>query len=108
MSWLYDRAETDEEIVIRYKRAPVLQGLSLLLFGCMIGSVVGRQFPLALLFCAVGFALSMSYRNANAEVKRAMRSARVTVSGSKWSFANPLTIRIPKGKVEGIQPGVGR
>lgn len=73
------------------------------LFIAMLVALVARQTPLALVFCALGVALSMSYRKPNAEVKKAMRNGKVQIKGSKWPFANPLTLTIKK---EGIQQAV--
>lgn len=104
MPWLYDRIESETDVVIRYKRAPVLYAASLALFMAMLIALLARQVPLALVFCALGFALSTSYRGPNAEVKKAMREGNVQIKGSKWSFANPLTLTIRK---ESIQPRRG-
>jgi len=105
MTWLYDRAESEGEVIIRYKRAPILYASSLLIFLAMLVAVVAHQLPLALLFCALGFALSMSHRKPNAEVKQAMREGNVQIKGSKWSFTKPLTLTIKK---EGIQQQLGQ
>jgi len=98
MSWLYDRLETEEETIIRYKRAPILYFGNLVIFVGMFALAIDGKYFLAFILCGCGFALSMSWRKPNIEVKSAMREGNVQIKGSKWSFSNPLTITIQKNQ----------
>ena len=54
-------------------------------------SVLGGSF-MALYFLTV----SLPYMPLHRKIRKAMREDSVTFSGSKWSFANPLRIKLKK------------
>jgi hypothetical protein len=54
-------------------------------------SVVGGSL-MALYF----FTVSLPYMPLHRKIRKAMREGSVTFSGSKWSFGNPLTIKLKK------------
>ena len=100
MGFAPDVDENEERKIIRYTRYPLFLWC---LFGGMAINFFGeRLFPWAGLLAApliiVGLAIAAQYWRFNGEIKRAMRDGSVRVSGSKWSFSNPLTIEIPKQK----------
>jgi len=101
MPKLYDRSETHNEITIVYKYHPVFY---ILLLACFViayaGSYVGMSETVAMVIVlCVLFVLifyHVAIRSVNSEVKKAMRAGSVELSGSKFSFSNPLTFRIKK------------
>ncbi len=99
MGFAIDVQEDDNRKVIRYTRYPLFMWC--LLIGLCIG-FVGEQwlhaaswFIAAPLF-AVAMAVAIPCWKYNGEINRAMRQGGVKVTGSKWSFSNPLTIEILK------------
>jgi len=73
----------------------LISGLAVGIFGEQLFS---WAWFLAAPLLAVALAGAVPCWKYNGEVKRAMRDGSVRVSGSKWSFSNPLTIEIPKTK----------
>lgn len=101
MPQLYNRSETQNEITIVYKYHPVFY---ILLLACFViayaGSYAGMSETVAMIIVLCVLSLIIFYhvaiKSVNSEVKKAMRSGNVELSGSKFSFSNPLTVRIKK------------
>ena len=95
---LYDRTETQDEIVIVYKYQPLWYIIYLGFLASIpftrpdqdISVLMGTLF-LILAFIQVG-----GKAKPNKEIKQAMQSGKIQVSGSKFSFRNPLTFTIKK------------
>jgi len=95
MPFLYDRKESHEDIVIVFKYQPVFY--IVLLAAILIPSIDPKwDAYLTLAIILFGVAWIVGKLKANREIKRAMRNGKVEVSGSKFSFSNPLTFRIKK------------
>jgi hypothetical protein len=93
---LYDKRETADHIEFEFHFLPVA---NLLLFlavlvslapRCAITHRVLRRCGILLILWLVGLLPAWI------ELERAMREGTVTVSGSKFSFTNPLKVVIPK------------
>lgn len=96
MSLLYDRYETPDEVEYRFHFLPVLYiamgavtVLSLVSRGERTNEFLGG-FGLFMLAWVAGVWKPM------AEIERAMRHDRVEVTGSKFSFSNPMRIMLHK------------
>lgn len=101
MGILYERTETEDKIIIRYKYLPflyVLIILTVLVIHVLI-SQLGILGSCLLIFpLLVVLFLWLDTMKANSEVKKAIKKDRnkVKVLGAKWSFSNPRTVEIPK------------
>jgi hypothetical protein len=93
MSLFYDRIESSGKTVIVYKYWPLFYyGLG----GTIISSfILGKWCMLVgLLFAMFVVVLLLDLWKPTREVKKAMKNGQVKISGSKFSFKNPLTIEI--------------
>jgi hypothetical protein len=96
MITLYDKHETADQTVFEFHFLPVanlLFGLAVLASlapGCASTNRVVRRCGILLFLWVIGLL------PAAIELERAMRSGSVLVSGSKYSFNNPLKVVIPK------------
>lgn len=98
MPLLYDRKESNEDIVIVLKYHPVFY---IVLFAfILVPSIVKLdqkwQIYLVPVFGIFVVVWIFGQLKANSEIKKAMRTGKVEVSGSKFSFSNPPTFRIKK------------
>lgn len=98
MPFFYHRKESHEDIVIIFKYWPVFYIILLL---AIIGVPLLKLDPkwdllvvtVLFLFLIVWL---LGHRKANKEVRKAMKNGIVEVSGSKFSFKNPMKFRIKK------------
>ena len=102
MSTLYNRKESENEIVItlKYQAACyilLLAGFVLAYAGPYTGMSESTAITIVILGVAVPLIVyTLAIIGINREVRKAMKSGNVQVSGSKFSFSNPLTYRIKK------------
>jgi len=98
MGFIVDIEENEQRKIIRYTRYPLY--LWCLLSGLAIGMIGETWIPWAWALAAplflIAFAIVIPCWKYNGEIKRAMRSGGIKLSGSKWSFSNPLTVEITK------------
>jgi len=96
MGFFIDREESDKEAVIRYKKLPFyyigLGGMVVYLLYC----VVTQNYSFFLIPVIAMFLLSIPFWKTNAEIKKALRKGNVKMTGSKYSFKNPLQVVIQK------------
>lgn len=95
MSIFYDRQENDKEVVITLKYQALFY---ILLLVCLVLPYTkvagGDKISYVLLILFVIYVISKL--GVNREVSRAMKESKVEVSGSKFSFSNPITYKIKK------------
>jgi len=108
MGFIVDVDENENRKIIRYARYPLFMwcmfsGIAIGIFG---ENLISWAWFAAAPLLIIAFAMAIPCWKFNGEVKRAMRTGSVKVSGSKWSFSNPLTIEITKGN--NSQPKVGQ
>jgi hypothetical protein len=96
MNIFYDKRETEEQIEFEFHYLPVANVLFFLLVTASLapgGNCTNKIRPL----CAVLLILWIAgLLPAWIELEEAMRAGTVTVSGSKFSCANPLKVVISK------------
>jgi hypothetical protein len=96
MITLYDKHETAEQTVFEFHFMPVvsliffLAVLAAMAPGCRSTKRVVRRCGILLILWMIGLL------PAAIELEQAMRAGSVLVSGSKFSFTNPLRVVIPK------------
>jgi predicted lysophospholipase L1 biosynthesis ABC-type transport system permease subunit len=97
MGLLHDRTENDTEVVVVFKhRATIsLVTFGLLLLAFQTNSILWSSL-LVLAVVIFGVTVSVMMWSMTREVRAAMRQGGVQVSGSRWSWANPITYKIPK------------
>jgi hypothetical protein len=91
---LYKKTESKSEITIIYKTFPIYYLMIILIvLSSMIPQLYFLFVPLliTLIFLYLG-----NSRVINREIKQAIKNGKVTVSGSRFSFKNPLTYKIKK------------
>ena len=97
MPILYDRKETKEEIIIVFKYRMIY---ILILLAFLLSAFIGfdpRWEPLVFSAFAILMVLWVMGRwAANSEIRQAAKKGEVKISGSGYSFKNPLTVRIKK------------
>lgn len=104
MGFFFERTETENEIVVVYK--PYFLYVFFLAF---LVSALANQLPDSATFKSVAgliwlsalalfFFRFVAMRKTWGEMREAMRTGAVSVSGSKLSPSNPLTYRIPKAR----------
>ena len=92
-----DKEETKEQIVIRFKYAWFYVFLGGVFVCVFLGKSFSRIFFLpSIVFFILMIIFAVAYWPVSAEIRRAMRDGMVKVSGSKYSFSNPLTFVIKK------------
>ena len=94
---MYDRKEKQDEIVIVFKYDAVWY---LFLLIALIANFFTRRLELEMSVIAglvvVSCVFIFGKVRANSEIKRAMKSGKVQVSGRRFSFRNPITVTIKK------------
>jgi len=96
MNAFYERRETAEQIELEFKYLPVANGL---VFGMIAASLCpcGRCSTRLVRILGVLLLVWMAgLLPVWKELETAMRNGSVSVSGSKFSFANPLRVVISK------------
>ncbi|MFH0814982.1 MAG: hypothetical protein V1902_02835 [Candidatus Falkowbacteria bacterium] len=97
MALMSDRKETQDEIVIVFKYQAAWY---LFLLIALVASFFTRRLELEMYMIAglvvVSCVFIFGKAKANSEVKRAMKNGKVQVSGSRFSFRNPITFTIKK------------
>ena len=98
MSLLYERKETADEVIIRYKYWPIFYiALLLLIPVSLLLNVFGIDATLLGIICIIILVLFfVDHMKPNREIRKAMREGNAQVSGSKVSFSNSLTAIIKK------------
>ena len=98
MNLFYQREEKDREVVITFKYQALWYIVLLAIFCLAIpngGRSAWQQYLVPVLFVIL-FAWVIGRRAANKEIRQAMRAGNVAISGSRFSFKNPITFRIKK------------
>jgi len=93
MNFLYDRRETEDQIEIEFHYMPLV---SALFFVCVGGSLTSCCKSVPRMCAGLLILWMIGLLPAWAELEKAMRAGAVTVSGSKFSCANPLKVVISK------------
>ena len=90
--------ETDEFVVYEFRT-----GFVYLLYGILLTIGVGYFTQQnAISYTGIGLmvlylgTVTTQYRNLSKKISQATATATVEFSGSKWSFANPLRVQIPR------------
>ena len=99
MAFMYKRKETLDKIVIVYSYAPyfyIFLAVALLCSFLLPKELQALNFLITPLFLIFLLIFLVSIWKPNQEVRRAMKKGKVEVSGSKFSFSNPLTFIIKK------------
>ena len=100
------REETDEYVVYSFKTI-YLHALYLILAAIGVG-ILFELFPVTAtgigLMVLYFLTVSVKYRKVGAITNEAARNGTVEVSGSKWSFSNPLTMKVPKSGTQQSTP----
>jgi hypothetical protein len=92
-----DKEETEEQIVIRVRYAWFYVWLGGAFVCIFLGkSFSGVFFVPAVVFLILMIVFAVAYWPVSAEIRKAMRNGMVKVSGSKYSFSDPLTFVITK------------
>ncbi|MBT1451738.1 hypothetical protein KJ365_12675 [Glaciecola sp. XM2] len=102
MKLLYERTETDDKITLVYPPYSMVALLIILLLLMAVTFV--EQFsdyahfsgPLTFAAAIVVFVRIVFMHKVNSEVQSAIRENKVTITGTKLSFTNPLTFVIDK------------
>lgn len=98
MGFAVEVDENEDRKIIRFTRYPLF--LWCLVIGLAVGFVGESWTPFAWLvsapFLVVAAVMAVQSWRYTREIKRAMRDGSVKVSGSKWSFSNPMTFEISK------------
>ena len=97
MSLFYSRTETETEIAIQYRQAPIPLFIDLsLMIVALVFAILEYKLQA---FCSGLLAVILYdfWRKPYKEVKKALREGKdVQLTGSKWSFTDPLTFKINK------------
>jgi len=102
MKLLCEREETAEQITIKFKYYAALWILLLLVFvfsftGQYFGVSEQNGFRIGMGMLVILFLLSLEGQKLNREIKIAMKTGKkVEISGSKFSFSNPIIYKITK------------
>jgi len=93
MGFFIDRSEQDGETKIILSKAAVFYYATwgMIIFGLLSWHYDDLFTIPALLSALVMFVFAVPYWPVNFEIRKAMRKGQVIVSGSKYSFRNPLT-----------------
>ena len=89
-------SEDDHYTVYEFKTAYlyIMYGFLLLMILGWIYNIRAIAIVGAAFMILYYLTVSMNYKNVNKKIKRATQDSSVEISGSKWSFTNPLRIRI--------------
>jgi len=102
MPLFYDRAETEDKIIIQYKNSLLYFGIYVfmiaaaavtLLMGLVVPEIFCFMVPVVIV---VLFLLRFSTRDIDPEIKDAMKKKKAKITGSRFSASEPLTIEISK------------
>jgi hypothetical protein len=95
MGIFYDREENEKKIIIKYTRRPIwyLVLIIAMINAFLIHFFVWETLIVFVIFVAVYF---IDMLKPNGEIRKAMKKDKVTVSGSAYSFSNPLVFEIRK------------
>jgi hypothetical protein len=102
MKLLYERTETDKQIILVYKPHSMYVLLTILLslmaitFVPQFSDFASLSGPLTLAAAAVVIVRIVFMHKVNKEVQDAMRSNNVDIRGGKLSLSDPLTFVISK------------
>ena len=95
MSLVYDRRENQEEVVFVFKYNAAWY-LIMLFFLLSAPFTKGIESFMLVLFSAAALVYIFGRAKANREIRQAMKNGKVAISGSKFSFKNPITFTIKK------------
>jgi hypothetical protein len=97
MSLFFKRTETNDEVIIVWSTwvsiTPLLFMFILILPVLLLPNL--RLYFLVIFILSI-IILSIFVQRPTKEIQEAMKKSSVQVSGSKYSFSNPLTVRIKK------------
>jgi hypothetical protein len=102
MKLLYERTETDKQIILVYKPhsmyilLTILLSLMAITFVPQFSDFASLSGPLTLAAAAVVIVRIVFMHKVNKEVQDAMRSNNVDIRGGKLSLSDPLTFVISK------------
>jgi len=102
MKYLFERTETDDQIVLVYQPHSmyvllvILLSLMAVTFAPQLIDYVWLSGPLTLAAAAIVIVRIVFMFKVNREVQNAMRSNSVDIKGGKLSLSNPLTFVISK------------
>jgi len=95
MALMYDRIEKQDEITIVYKYQAAWY-IFLLAFLAATPFTQGYETPM-MIFIIVVAAIQIGGKiKPNSEIRHAMKDGKVQISGSRFSFSNPVTFVIKK------------
>ncbi len=103
MAYFYTRTETPENVRIVFKYTPIYYVFVLIaLAGMFLATPIFNDFCCSSTTMLIALILLLAYyadtRDAYAEYRRARKDGTASVSGSRWSFRNPLTVDIRKAQ----------
>jgi hypothetical protein len=98
MPFFYGRKESQEDIVIVFKYWPAFYIILLLgILGVPLLKLDPKwNFLISTVMIVFLIVWILGHHKANKEVRKAMKNGKVEVSGSKFSFKNPMTFRMKK------------
>ncbi len=99
MGFFVERVETQDKIVITFKKyALFVWGVLAFICLFLLSSMFFREAGMVLnvLFWTFLFVWIVPYLKTYREIHAAMRKKGVKMSGSKYSFSNPLIVEITK------------
>ncbi|MFA4887718.1 MAG: hypothetical protein WC595_05880 [Candidatus Nanoarchaeia archaeon] len=99
MDFMYRRKETTDKIIIVYTNILyfyIFLAVALLCSFLLPKELQALNFLITPLFLIFLLIFLVSIWKPNQEIRRAMKKGKVEVSGSKFSFSNPLTFIIKK------------
>lgn len=104
MGLFYERMETEEKVVIKYKSKILILYYFFIVFALVatfalnvIGGLACIVGPVLLVVLGVGLVVYwQDIWKVRSEISKAMKEGKVSVSGSRFSLSNPLTVEIPK------------
>ena len=97
MGLFCDREETEEQIVIHVRYAWYYVYLGGVFVCIFLSRSFGKVFLVpAGVFIILMIVFTFAYWPLSAKIRKEMRNGTVKVSGSKYSFSNPLTFIITK------------
>lgn len=100
MTLFYERKETPDEVIIRYKYLPLIYIVLIggLIFSILLDEITSTSW--GFLVWAFIFILLLIFiidiHKPSKEIREAMKKSYVKISGSKFSFFNPYTVVIKK------------
>ena len=99
MGFFVDRVETQDKVVITFKRYALLVW-GILFFICLffLSTAIFKEVGMVLHFLFFGFVFFFVFAHLKfyLEIHAGMKKKGVKMSGSKYSFSNPLVVEITK------------